>query len=135
MTRFESGQYVTVLPVFVRTCVWLSAAPHFTSTPAPSAEDVYRIDPSGRPLIAPIHERLADLLRLALGALAYRATGAAPRLFARSDKQALFAAFATADMVLACGGGYFYDTVTPTGRLARLVSFFSWSGFVEGITP
>jgi colanic acid/amylovoran biosynthesis protein len=92
----------------------------------------YRIDPSGRPVIAPVHERLADLLRLALGALAYRATGSVPRLFARRDKQALFEAFAAADMVLACGGGYFYDTVTPTGRLARLVSFFSWSIFLLG---
>ncbi len=92
----------------------------------------YRIDEAGRPQIAGLGQRVADLLRLALGALVYRLSRRAPRLFAEPSKQALFEAFAAADLVLACGGGYLYDTITPRGLLGQLVSFFTWSVFLLG---
>lgn len=92
----------------------------------------YRIGPDGRPLIAPWPNRLADLARLALGVLVFRATQRTPRMFANPQKQSLFETFAAADLVLACGGGYLYDTAAPIGLPRALVSFVTWWIFLMG---
>ena len=52
--------------------------------------------------------RLLYLALLTLVALGYRVSGHLPPLFADRRKRGLLRAFAAADLVLACGGGYIY---------------------------
>ncbi len=92
----------------------------------------YQVDSRGRTVLTGRLQRVLYLVALALGVLIYRATRRTPRLFLDPAKQKLFEAFARADLVLACGGGYIYDTVIPAGRVAELISFATWSVFLLG---
>jgi colanic acid/amylovoran biosynthesis protein len=92
----------------------------------------YQVDSSGKTVLTGRLRRLLYLVTLALGVLIYRIAGYTVRLFPNPAKQSLFEAFAHADLVLACGGGYIYDTVPPGGRIAELISFASWSVFLLG---
>jgi colanic acid/amylovoran biosynthesis protein len=67
--------------------------------------------------------RLLYLALLALAALAYRASGYLPRVFADRRKHGLLRAFAAADLVLACGGGYIYAPGSGDG-------LSGWFGFM-----
>ncbi|MEN9938602.1 MAG: hypothetical protein RLZZ387_5181 [Chloroflexota bacterium] len=91
-----------------------------------------RVDAQGRPVITPLARRVALLALTLVGVLCYRLLGAVPHLFTDPRKQELFEAYAAADLVLACGGGYLYDTEVQTGRLRQIISFFSWSVFLLG---
>jgi colanic acid/amylovoran biosynthesis protein len=92
----------------------------------------FAVDAAGMVSFTPLRQRMADLGRLAVAAATFRATGKLPRLFADPQKQETLAAFAAADLVLACGGGYIYDADVPRGLPAQLVSFLTWGVFVLG---
>ncbi|HMP39056.1 MAG TPA: polysaccharide pyruvyl transferase family protein [Roseiflexaceae bacterium] len=94
----------------------------------------FTVDAAGRVHFAPRLQRLLDLLRLLLCCLVFRLSGRMPRLFKNPARQATLDAFAAADLVLACGGGYIYDTDVPLGRVARLISFLTWGCFLLGNT-
>jgi colanic acid/amylovoran biosynthesis protein len=66
------------------------------------------LDERGRYIFVNRWLRLLYLALLALAALGYRVSGYLPRVFADRRKHALLRAFAAADLVLACGGGYIY---------------------------
>jgi colanic acid/amylovoran biosynthesis protein len=67
--------------------------------------------------------RLLYLVLLVLAALGYRASGYLPRVFADRRKHGLLRAFAAADLVLACGGGYIYAAGPGDG-------LSGWFGFM-----
>lgn len=92
----------------------------------------YRVNARGDVEFTPTILRILYVLLLCLGALIYRLTGTTPRLFRDHAKHELFAAFTSADLVLACGGGYIYDTELPRSLLVQLISFATWSIFLLG---
>ena len=92
----------------------------------------YQVNERGEVVFTPVLRRIIDVLILCLGVLIYRFGGATPRLFRDQSKHEVFAAFASADIVLACGGGYIYDTELPRGLPSQLISFATWSIFLLG---
>lgn len=66
------------------------------------------LQPDGQYRFVGMWRRRLYLLLLLLAGLCYRLTRLVPPLFLDARKRALLRAFARADLVLACGGGYIY---------------------------
>lgn len=92
----------------------------------------FQVDAAGTITFTPTLRRLLDVCALALAALCYRAGWRVPPPFRDAAKRQLVEAFAAADLVLACGGGYIYETQPPRGLLAQLVSLLPWTIFLLG---
>ncbi len=92
----------------------------------------YQVGAQGQILFSPPVGRLFALAALAVAVLVYRLRGSAPRVFRDPEKQALLVAYTSADLVLASGGGYIYDTAVAASPLARLITFVMWSCFLLG---
>lgn len=76
-----------------------------------------QLDAAGEYTLTPRSRRLPSVALALLSALIYRATGILPRLFRSQQKHSLLQAFATADIVLACGGGYLFAPAANEGIL------------------
>ncbi len=92
----------------------------------------YQIAANGTTIHTAAFSRALALLRLVLVVLVYRLCGRKLLPFAETERRATLCAFLEADLVLACGGGYIYDTSVPHGLLRQLLSIGLWSSFALG---